>query len=78
MLYNNNKQKELFHLHNPKKADSSNCNPVLSLFKEFECDKSYILADASTEFNCIGWAIGVKEFISPEKMINNIIPARLS
>jgi len=70
MLYNNNEQKELFHLHDPKKADSADCNPVSSAFKEFECNKSYVLADASPEFNCIGWAIGVKEFLSPNNVIN--------
>ncbi len=69
MLYNNQKQRELFHLHDPQKANSSDCNPLSGL-KEFECDKSYVLADASPEFNCIGWAVGVKELLPPEKVIN--------
>lgn len=70
-LYNNKKQEKLFHLHDPEKSTSTNCAVLKLYFPNFlDCEKSYVLAQPTEEFNCIGWAIGVKEFIDPTKQIN--------
>lgn len=69
-LYSNKKQEGLFHLHSPTKPTSQECEPLKKAFSDFECEKSYILAEPTTEFNCIGWAIGVKDFIDPTQHIN--------
>ena len=76
-LYNNRKQEELFHLHDPKKSTSTDCDPIKGAFSNFICEKSYILAQPTGEFNCIWWAIGVKEFIDPAKYINKYYDQRL-
>ena len=53
-LYNNKKQEKLFHLHDPKKSTSVDCDPIKDAFSDFACEKSYILAQPTGEFNCIG------------------------
>ena len=69
-LYNNKKQEQLFHLHNPQKS-AVDCSTLKGYFPNFlNCEKSYVLAEPTSEFNCIGWAIGVREFIDPQKHIN--------
>ncbi len=68
-LYNNKKQEELFHLHDPQKSTAEDCLPV-KVFDKYDCEKSYVLAQPTEEFNCIGWAIGVKKFIDPTQQIN--------
>jgi len=68
-LYNNKKQEEYFYLHEPHQADSMDCR-IMAAFKDFKCSESYVLAERTTEYNCIGWAIAVKDFIDPAKHIN--------
>ena len=69
-LYNNQKQETLFHLHDPIAASIADCDPIRKDFTDFKCEKSYVLAERTTEYNCIGWAIGVKKFIDPTRYIN--------
>ncbi len=70
-LYNNKKQEKLFHLHSPIQATYQDCAILKLLFPNFlDCEKSHLLAQPTGEFNCIGWAIGVKKFINPVKYIN--------
>jgi len=69
-LYNNQKQEALFHLHDPIGASIADCDPIRKDFTDFKCEKSYVLAERTTEYNCIGWAIGVKKFIDPTIYIN--------
>jgi len=68
-LYNNKKQEKEFNLHKPKQSTYQDCRPLKG-FVNFDCTKSYVLADSTGEFNCIGWAVGVKEFIDPTQKIN--------
>jgi hypothetical protein len=68
-LYNNKNQEKLFHLHAPAKSTVSDCLPV-KIFDKYDCEKSYVLAQPTEEFNCIGWGIGVKDFIDPTEQIN--------
>lgn len=77
-LYNNKKQEKLFHLHDPKKSTSVDCDPIKDAFSDFACEKSYILAQPTGEFNCIGWAIGVKLFIDPTQQINKYYTEKIS
>ncbi len=70
-LYNNKKQEQLFHLHDPIKSTKENCDVLKLHFPDFlNCETSYILAQPTREFNCIGWAIGVNQFIDPTEDIN--------
>ena len=70
-LYNNQKQEELFHLKTPFPTPDQDCAVLQHYFPNFlSCNKSKILAYSTGEFNCIGWAIGVKQFINPVKDIN--------
>lgn len=63
-------------MHDPKKSTVSDCVPIEGAFKNFNCKESYILAEPTQDFNCIGWAIGVKEFIDPTTHINKHYTAR--
>lgn len=56
-LFNNTKQEKLFHLHVPEKSNNEDCDIIRGAFGNFQCEKSYIIAQSTTEFNCIGWAI---------------------
>jgi hypothetical protein len=77
-LYNNKKQEQLFHLHDPIKSTKENCALLKVYFPDFlDCETSSILANPTKEFNCIGWAIGVKKFIDPTKDINKHYSAKL-
>lgn len=68
-LYNNKNQEEVFHLHSPQSTGM--CSTLKAYFPNFlNCENSYVLAEPTSEFNCIGWAIGVKEFIDPTIRIN--------
>ena len=70
-LYNNKKQEQLFHLKKPFATPHQDCIELQRYFPNFlSCDKSNILAYPTGEFNCIGWAIGVKQFIDPVEEIN--------
>lgn len=70
-LYNNKKQEKEFNLHDPVKSTVENCSVLKVYFPDFHnCETSYVLANPTREYNCIGWAIGVKKFIDPTKEIN--------
>ena len=70
-LYNNKNQELLFHLQDPTQSTSKNCDVLKVHFPDFlNCETSYIIAQPTREYNCIGWAIGVKKFIDPTKEIN--------
>ena len=68
-LYNNKKQEKEFNLQIPQKATLVDCSPLKG-FVNFDCSKSYVLAQSTGDFNCIGGAIGVKDFIDPTQEIN--------
>ncbi|CAL7961928.1 hypothetical protein MIDIC_340023 [Alphaproteobacteria bacterium] len=77
-LYNNKKQEQEFHLLTPRKVTTSECNNIKSTFQLFNCSDSFVIAEQTLEFNCIGWAIGVREFIDPNREINPHYNARLA
>ena len=74
-LYNNRKQEELFYLQEPQEVTANECNFLKGYFSNFKCEKSRVLAQDTEEFNCIGWAMGVKNFIEP-KEINKYYEAK--
>ena len=77
-LYDNDEQKQLFNLHIPRKS-AVDCDKLRMHFPNFlNCENSYVLAEPTLEFNCIGWAIGVREFIDPAKGINKYYHNKIS
>ena len=76
-LYNNKKQEQLFHLHTPRMSTSEDCDPIKYAFRDFKCEQSYVLAQPTEEFNCIGWAVGIQEFIDPTREINKYYDAKV-
>lgn len=69
-LYNNKKQEAEFHLLTPRKISPQDCRTIKDAFKALECDHVYVIAEQTPDFNCIGWAIGVKAFLDPRDQIN--------
>lgn len=69
-LYNNKNQESEFHLLQPRKISTKECNDVKKAFQLLDCDHSFVIAEQTPEFNCIGWGIGVRAFIDPTREIN--------
>ena len=69
-LYNNKKQESEFHLLPPRKVSSNECDDIKKTFQSLDCDHSFVIAEQTLDFNCIGWGIGVRTFISPAREIN--------
>lgn len=70
VLYNNTKQTQKFGLKEPHRASFKECRPIKAFFKSFNCTNAFILVESTRSFNCIGWAVGVKDFLDPVKHLN--------
>lgn len=70
MFYENQIQNKIFNLHTPRQLIDNECRVLKIHFPKFICHTSYILAESSWDYNCIGWGIGVKRFIDPRVSIS--------
>ena len=63
-------QKEFFNSHEPRKLTKDECNTLKYYFPKFICKTSYVVAESTGDYNCIGWGVGIKQFLDPRANIS--------